>query len=324
KGEISFLDPVKLTRFKKEISLFSTEHVRDIKVGHSTNSETEEVTVHDIGNETFYIDTSGFDDSDENKNDEENKRLIFQKMLDSGISKITTILWFVTSDAKFIELLAKDYDNNVWDNTIIVTKGNKIKNGPREAARQVVIKNYKKKYGKMLGIENNLLAKTTDLAILLFESLPNESIYVKMNLSSDQLNEFCIYKASEPDRILAKYKILMEEHSKHPICLNFKIIKCLRCPKETDPRLADPKCHLEVDSVHSEMKQIYIGKIIYIYPNSLYKYHSDQLVAYHAGSLVFGHPGKPIDSRIDNSPGEWAARILTLGDITNPMIPGYW
>ncbi|CAG8820294.1 37064_t:CDS:2, partial [Gigaspora margarita] len=58
------------------------------KAGNSAHSITKNATIYDIGNDNFYLDTPGFDDFDE----------------------------------------YMDHGENVWNNTIIVTKGDKIKN----------------------------------------------------------------------------------------------------------------------------------------------------------------------------------------------------
>jgi len=51
-------------------------------IGGSSKSETSEVTIHPIRNGGFYIDTPGFNDSDENKGDDETVVSIFRKMLE--------------------------------------------------------------------------------------------------------------------------------------------------------------------------------------------------------------------------------------------------
>ncbi|CAG8432764.1 497_t:CDS:2 [Diversispora eburnea] len=48
-------------------------------VGHSSKSETDEVTAHDCGNGCFYVDTPGFDDTNED--------------VEKNITKLTTIMW---------------------------------------------------------------------------------------------------------------------------------------------------------------------------------------------------------------------------------------
>ncbi|KAF0469120.1 variable surface lipoprotein [Gigaspora margarita] len=141
--------------------------------------DASKVTVNDIKNGSFYIETPGFDNYDEDKLNEI-KRQILHALFDKGIDKITTILWFVdpkdgtqTSwehEAKFIESLTDQYDGNVWENTIIVTKGDKIENGPREAAK--TISRFKEGNNEAL---KDPLTKTGDFLIRFFESLPTNS-----------------------------------------------------------------------------------------------------------------------------------------------------
>ncbi|CAI2167283.1 18524_t:CDS:2 [Funneliformis geosporum] len=248
---------------------------KDVRIGHSTKSETDTITVHNIKDGGFYIDTPGFDDSDEHKDDEDIKRSMFFKMMDAGIENITTVLWFVTPDdrakasykrqAKFIESLAKYYNGNAWDNTIIVTKGSKDMNsaGPRDAAKEVATS----------------LSKTGEFKILLYESLPSDNVYKMLQLTSDQLNGFGVYKESEPERILAKYESLMEGHVNRPIALKIRKVKCSKCPEETDPRLASPNCHLESESFHPNSESVHQGKVIDIHPASDFYKHSKHYVA---------------------------------------------
>ncbi|CAG8632312.1 18425_t:CDS:2 [Dentiscutata erythropus] len=306
---------------------------RDAIVGNSSSSQTTKVTVYDIGDSNFYVDTPGFDDSDEAKSDDDIARLIFRTLLDEEIYSITTILWFVATgikatasfkrEARFIESLAKDHDGNVWDNTIIVTKGDKIENGPREAAKEIAKSEYdmKKKRSSQLPDKNDLLIKTRDFAILLFESLESTSVYVENKFTSDHLNKYNIFKRSEPDRILAKYNALMKEHPANPIKINFRKVKCSNCPEETDPRLAIPECHLEAESFHSETTKTHLHNIIRAHPNILEEYHPDSLKTYHPGSNMFVHTDTPIDSQVNFV--QCVIRFTTLG-IINPMTPGYW
>ncbi|CAI2165842.1 18523_t:CDS:2 [Funneliformis geosporum] len=284
---------------------------KDVRIGHSTKSETDTITVHNIKDGGFYIDTPGFDDSDEHKDDEDTKRSIFFKMMESGIENITTILWFVTPDdrakasykrqAKFIESLAKYYNGNAWDNTIIVTKGASDSNnaGPRDAAREMATS----------------LLKTGEFRILLFENLPPKSVYRKMHLSSDELNEYGVFKESEPERILAKYESLMEGHVERPIALKIRKVKCLKCPEETDPRLASPNCHLDSEFFHPNTESVHQGNVIDIHPASDFYKHSDSYV------------GATTRNVFDNSPQAWTVRAVTFGRI-NPdrpeFVPGYW
>ncbi|POG80572.1 hypothetical protein GLOIN_2v1513485, partial [Rhizophagus irregularis DAOM 181602=DAOM 197198] len=280
------------------------------KVGDTSISETDEITIYNIKG-GFYIDTPGFNDTDEEKKDEKTVHLIFLKMMESNIQNITTILWFVTPDirargsykrqAQFIESLAKYHKGNAWDNTIIVTKGDQSSNsdGPRDAAKEIA----------------RDISKTGEFKILLLESLPPTNIYVKGKFQSDELNEYGVFKASEPELILAKYESLMKGHLECPICLNLKKVKCSKCCEETDPRLAFPKCHLETESFHPNTENVHNGNVIDNHPFSYSYKHSDRYV----------------EARtrydFDHSPPAWVVRVATIG-IVNPHCPaienGYW
>ncbi|CAG8551347.1 13626_t:CDS:2 [Racocetra fulgida] len=128
---------------------------QNIKIGHLAKSETDKVTVHDIGNRSFYVDTPGFDDSDEDMSDSETKPTASLK-----------------HEAKFIESFADDYNGNVQ---LLSQEETKIEDGPREAAKEVAIKKYEVSL-------NDPLAKASDFAILLFESLPKEDNIYKFTL----------------------------------------------------------------------------------------------------------------------------------------------
>ncbi|CAG8542457.1 6437_t:CDS:2 [Ambispora gerdemannii] len=274
-----------------------------------------------------------------------------------GIRNVTTILWFVVTDtkataslkrqARFIESLAQYHDGNVWDNTIIVTKGNVIHKGPREAAKEIARKIHEKKHGKiptiatfsniwkplhfvdswieklltLLDIEKDLLVKTSDFKILLFESLEDTNVYAKRKFTSDKLNSHGVFKGSEPERILAKYESIMKEHLEHPISLSFKRVKCLRCPEETDPRLAVPNCHMETERIHGNKKYIHNGEIIPKHTGNLALYHPDSMEQYHPNSVELVHTGQPYGGEtkkvMDNSAGAWTLRIVTIG-LVNP------
>ncbi|CAG8545747.1 4387_t:CDS:2 [Funneliformis mosseae] len=284
---------------------------KNVKIGHSTKSETDTISIHNTKDGDFYIDTPGFDDSNEHKDDEQTKRSIFFKMMEAGIENITTILWFVAPDdrakasykrqAKFIESLGKYYNGNAWDNTIIVTKGanDTSSAGPHDAAKEMATS----------------LSRTGSFKILLFESLPPTSIYIKAKLPSDELNDFGVFKGSEPERILAKYESLMEGHVDRPILLKIRKVKCLKCPEETDPRLASPKCHLDLESFHPNTERIHQGNVIDIHPAQLFHKHSDLYV------------GASTRQVFDDSPQAWTVRVVTFGGI-NPdrpeFVPGYW
>ncbi|CAB4489888.1 unnamed protein product [Rhizophagus irregularis] len=288
---------------------------QNVKIGHSSKSETDTITIYGIKG-GFYIDTPGFDDSDEYKNDDETVRSIFRKMMEAKIQDITTILWFVVPDARakgsykrqarFIESLAKYYKGNVWDNTIIVTKGDKIENGPRDAANEIALREHNK---------DNLLSNTGEFKILLYESLLPTDVYVQMGLTSERLNTFGVFKGSEPERILAKYESFMDGHLKHPIGLNLRVVKCSKCFEETDPRLAFPECHLETESFHPNVEDVHRGNVIVTHPSSHYRKHSDYYVE------------ATTRQEFDDSPQAWTVRVVTFG-ILNPTRPafvsGYW
>ncbi|RHZ64623.1 hypothetical protein Glove_321g39 [Diversispora epigaea] len=308
------------------------------KVGHSTTSETDDVTVNDCGNGRFYVDTPGFDDSDENKGDTETTRVILRTMVDENIKKLITILWFVVPDnrataslhrqARFIESLAQYYEGNVWDNVIIVHKGDKIEQGPYDAAKQIAQNFYEGKHKKPPGNDKDLLKNTSHFKILLFESLPADDLRREGNFTSDRLNESGIYKKSEPERILAVYASLMKEHLEHPIPLTFQKFKCKKCPEDTDPRLADAKCHLEGEFIHSEKeKMIHRGVVTLKHPKGTYwrhieakeNYHTEPATRFHTTSRL--HPGRlcggeEYESK-DRSLGANLLRIATL-NIVDP------
>jgi len=204
--------------------------------------------------------------------------------------------------------LAKFYDGNVWDNTIIVTKGDTPKDGPIDAAKEVA--------RKERSAEDNRLSNTGHFNILLFESLPPTNVYVKGGFTSDDLNnDFGVFKASEPERILAKYESLMNGHLERPIRLSLKKVKCSKCPEETDPRLASSKCHLETESFHPDTECIHRGHVIEIHPSHCYDKHTSHYVA------------ATTRQEFDDSPQAWTVRVVTIG-IVNPtrpdMVPGYW
>ncbi|RIA97790.1 hypothetical protein C1645_813666 [Glomus cerebriforme] len=290
---------------------------QNVIIGHSSKSQTDTITIHKIKNGGFYIDTPGFDDSDEDKGDDDTVRSIFRKMFKEKIQKLTTILWFVTPDvrakgsykrqAKFIESLAEYCNGNVWENTIIVTKGDTIQTGPRDAAREIA--------KEIRRTQIDVLLKTADFKILLFESLKPESVYVKGNFTSEMLNEFGVFKGSEPDRILAKYESLMKYHLNYPIHLSLKIVKCSKCSEENDRRLASSMCHSGTESFHPETECVHVGNVIDIHPSSHFKKHSSHYVDARTQQVF------------DHSPQAWTVRVFSVG-IVNPTCPefvhGYW
>ncbi|CAB4415871.1 unnamed protein product [Rhizophagus irregularis] len=289
---------------------------QNVKIGHTTKSETQTITVYDIKG-GFYIDTPGLDDSDEDKNDDETVRLIYLKMVEKGIRNLTTILWFVMPDARakgsykrqarFIESLAKYHiGKNVWDNTRTpkyICRGDRIENGPRDAANEIREHN------------DNLLSNTGEFNILLYESLPPTNVYVQMELTSDRLNTFGVFKESEPERILAKYESLIEGHLENPVCLNLRKVKCSKCSEETDPRLASPKCHTEIELIHPATEDVHRGNVIKIHPSSNYRKHSDYYVE------------ATTRQEFDDSSQAWTVRTFSFGGV-NPtrsvFVPGYW
>ncbi|CAG8436321.1 3040_t:CDS:2 [Diversispora eburnea] len=292
---------------------------QNVKIGHTSKSETHTITIYPI-NGGFYIDTPGFDDSDEKKSDDDNKRSIFLNMLELNIQNITTVLWFVESDirakasyerqARFIESLAQYDTGNVWDNTILVIKGTSDANsqGPRDAAREIA--------QEVHHTNDDLTSNIGEFKIFLFERLLPESIYVKVRFSSDQINEYGVFKESEPERILARYESLMKGHHENPIRINLRKVKCSKCPEETDPRLALPECHSEMESFHPNTENIHQGNVIDIHSSSsdFYK-HSDTYVEAKEKHVF------------DDSPQAWTVRVFTFGGI-NPTRPrlefGYW
>ncbi|PKY63505.1 hypothetical protein RhiirA4_492689, partial [Rhizophagus irregularis] len=142
----------------------------------------------------------------------------------------------------------------------------RIENGPRDAANEIREHN------------DNLLSNTGEFNILLYESLPPTNVYVQMELTSDRLNTFGVFKESEPERILAKYESLIEGHLENPVCLNLRKVKCSKCSEETDPRLASPKCHTEIELIHPATEDVHRGNVIKIHPSSNYRKHSDYYV----------------------------------------------
>ncbi|CAG8613035.1 9248_t:CDS:1 [Diversispora eburnea] len=172
-------------------------------------------------------------------------------MLELTVHNITTVLWFVGSDirvkasyerqARFIESLAQYNTGNVWDNTTLVIEGTSDTNsqGPRDAAREITQEVHR--------TNDDLTSNISKFKIWLFERLPPESIYVKVRFSSDQINEYGVFKESEPERILARYESLMKGRHENPIRINLRKVKCSKCPEKTDPRLALPECHSEME-----------------------------------------------------------------------------
>ncbi|CAG8528478.1 7671_t:CDS:2 [Ambispora leptoticha] len=274
------------------------------RVGSTSNSETNQVSIHPCGNDRFYIDTPGFDDSDENVDDANTARAVLKSMADQQIHKLNTILWFVTPDlratqsykrqARFIESLAQYHDGNVWDNTIIVTKGLETGTGAREAALETAKKFYKLKHGEEVNYDIDLLENTKTFQIYLFENLDERNVYRKQNFDSGTLNEYGIYKKSEPERIRAAYETLMAGHEKHPVKLLFIEAECLNCPEKSDPRLASSNCHGQLTSIHgAEHKKIHTGQRI--------KRHTRRKICKHPGPLISYHPGNWYRSHTDSS-----------------------
>ena len=175
------------------------------------------------------MDTPGFNDE---KSDDETLRSILRGMQDKKIPNITTILWFVAyanrattslkRQARIIEAFAGDHSGNVWNNTIIVTKGDERGEGPRAAAEEIAKEIYEQKHGYKPDAGESLLKNTGNFEILLFESLNELRKKDYDAYTSEKLSERCIFKNSEPERIFARYNWLMEGHIYHPIVLKFK------------------------------------------------------------------------------------------------------
>src|SRR6185369_8541771 len=96
-----------------------------------------------------------------------------------------------------------------------------------------------------------------------------------------------------PKQILTKYEQLMRGHINCPIPLEFRKVKCLNCSEETDPRLANPKCHLE-------------KRLIHIKP--LKAEHGEPIGKFHTGLLV---------EKFDHSLKRWTVRVATKGLTSN-------
>ncbi|RHZ48458.1 hypothetical protein Glove_551g60 [Diversispora epigaea] len=96
-----------------------------LNLRHETTSETE-VMVNYCGNGRFYVDTPGFDDSDEKKTMRQN-----------------------SSQEEY-------YDGNVWDNVIIVHKGIDIEQGPYDAAKEIARNFYQKNHKPENDAKKNL------------------------------------------------------------------------------------------------------------------------------------------------------------------------
>ncbi|CAG8688456.1 14709_t:CDS:2 [Cetraspora pellucida] len=263
----------------------------------SSISVTSKVEVHESDN-YVYIDTPGFDDSDEHVIDEDTEKHILHTMRKHGIINLTTILWFVINDyratqsykrqARFIESLARYHKGNVWDNTIIVVKGISIDLnqtiGPVAAASEILGEL------KTQTINENPLANIGIFPIFLFEQLSEKSPWRRIEHTSDQINEDGIYKASEPERILKRYEILMTGHNEHPITLLYEGAKCAKCSEESDPRLASRRCHGEFIKEHEpQFTKIHPKSTCFIHPSGTSTYHPKQMTSSHGGSLIKTH-----------------------------------
>ncbi|CAG8527021.1 2982_t:CDS:2, partial [Funneliformis caledonium] len=239
---------------KNSILIFDV--AKNVKIRRSTNSKTNKVTIYNIKDRGFYIDTPGLDASHENMNDEKTAAKTSYKR-----------------QAKFIETLMKYYTGNAA--------------GPRDAAREMATS----------------LSRTGEFKILLFKSLPSNSVYRRLQFSSDQLNEFGVFKESEPDRIVARYESLMKGHIERPIFLEIRRVKCLKCSEETDLRFASPKCHLDSESFHPDTELVHQGNVIDIHPASHFQKHSD---------LYVGAITRKVS---DHSPEAWTTRVFTFGEL---------
>nr|CAG8645257.1 10235_t:CDS:2 [Entrophospora candida] len=255
----------------------------DAIVSDGADSCTKGTKLYTCGDNGFlYIDTQGFDDSEGVKGGDAQTALsILKTMNENGITKLHTILWFVVPEtrklgslvrqAKFIESLAQYYDGNVWDNVIIVMKGQKssksASQGPIEAAKEVSKKNHENKDIKVFHI-------------YLYEYLDTETYEA---FDDDSLNKMGIFKKTEPKKILNRYIELMKGHDQHLVTILFKEAKCLKCPEENDPRLTISNCHGESERKHEHPKNVH--------PGNTYKKHPFGLSGYHPGKLEKHHPG---------------------------------
>ncbi|CAG8657817.1 9932_t:CDS:2, partial [Paraglomus brasilianum] len=288
---------------------------KGVKVGHTSESETQSVTVYKI-KDGIYIDTPGFDDSDVNKHDDETARSIIHVMVEAKVPQITTILWFVTPQtralgslqrqARFIETIAENFDKNVWDNTIIVTKGLQIGKGACEAAKKVAQTKH--------NTSEDLLSGVGKCKIQLFEKLDEEDKGTYGIFTSDQLKGLSVFKETELEQIRKMYEYLMNGHLQNPIPLKLNPVKCLNCLEIADPRFAGSRCH----------------KICKVHPNTSWS-HRGQFNYQHTAGKVSRHSSyfhnATTEEVTDHSVWAWTGRIVTLGiaDFNKPkLVPGYW
>ncbi|CAG8480041.1 8764_t:CDS:2 [Ambispora leptoticha] len=199
----------------------------DAKVAHDINSRTKNVTIHQCG-EYEYIDTPGFDD--------ETFINIIATMQKKNVNKLHTLFWFVgesykTTDtlqnqAKFIEALAKDNTNNVWENVIVIYKGT------YNTFNKDVIQG---------AIEEDKKNSVPILPVFLYDEFPLNSPIRKQ--SDEELRELGIYKEEE---LRNMYKKIIKEkrHKDHPIRIVFNDEICTKCGLRTDRRFAGKfPCH---------------------------------------------------------------------------------
>ncbi|CAH1759408.1 14894_t:CDS:2 [Entrophospora sp. SA101] len=262
----------------------------DAIVSDGADSCTKGTMLYTCGDNGFlYIDTQGFDDSEGVKGGDAQTALsILKTMNENGITKLHTILWFVvpetrklgslTRQAKFIQSLAQYYDGNVWDNVIIVMKGDTLSESPIKAAEEA-----SKTFDKYKDFQKNIKV----FHIFLYEYLnPNTRKIYENCLNDDMLNEMGIFKQAEPKKILNRYIELMKGHDQHLVTILFKEAKCLKCPEKNDPRLTISNCHGETERKHEHHKQVHPGEI--------YKKHPSGLSGYHLGNLEKHHPDRRI------------------------------
>ncbi|CAG8563821.1 11104_t:CDS:2, partial [Ambispora leptoticha] len=214
------------------------------EVGNAEKS-TKYVTFHKkCGNykNYNYIDTPGFDDSD-HVTDDDIIINITSTMQKNKITHIHTLFWFVgelkatsslKKQAKFIEDLAMNNTNNVWNNVIVVFKGLNV-----EFKKNAII-------GAITEINNNAdITKIHMMPVYLYEEVNPEE-------KSECENIKGIYKKEE---LLNVYENIIKEkkHKHHPIRIVFNDATCIKCGIKIDLRLKDKyPCHTKVKHQHYE------------------------------------------------------------------------
>ncbi|CAG8464132.1 8479_t:CDS:2 [Acaulospora morrowiae] len=277
------------------LAIGKTSHVKSFtRTIYSTKecivseSATREVTVYECENGYLYIDTPGLNDAGTTRVDPQIGIDIVQKLHESNISQVQTILWFVSDEmeseqiyknqALFIESLAQYHKGNVWDNVIIVIerKDHKKKTiqGPLKAVRAASRQ------------KKDPLTRTGIFPICFFELMNGNARNLYENVDGYALNrEYGIYKKSDPERIFVRYQEFMREHVQHPVTIVLRGVGCLNCPEDRDPRIANFKCHIKFEKTHSD-------KHNYIHPETCSKrvHHTGAGVSeYHLGELQYMH-----------------------------------